>query len=51
MTFIAHWYDQNDTVDDPTPIIAQNEQEAERIAYSHYNGNPPRPMVWLERKD
>lgn len=50
MTFIAHWYDQNGTVDDPTPITANDKTEAERIAYTHYNGNPPKPMLWLEEK-
>ena len=50
MVYIAHWYDQNDTVDDPTPITANGKAEAERIAYTHYNGNPPKPMLWLEEK-
>ena len=48
MTFIAHWYDQTDTVEDPVPITAGSREEAERIAYQHYNGNPPKPMLWLE---
>lgn len=49
MVYIAHWYDQNPgTVDDPQKIVADDKNEAERIAYMHYNGNPPKPMLYLE---
>ncbi len=48
MTFIAHWYDQEGTIQDPIPIDAPNKEAAEPIAYMHYQGNPPKPMLWLE---
>ena len=47
--YIAHWYDQDSVKSvDPTPIIANSEEEARSEAYKRCNGNPPAPMLWLE---
>lgn len=50
MTYMAHWYgaDANDQYIDPTPITADTPEEATKIAYSHFNGNPPHPLLYLE---
>lgn len=50
MKFIAHWYDQESIkYTDPTPIEADNAEEATKIAWSHQNGNPPAPLLYLEQ--
>ena len=47
--YIAHWYDQDSVKCDDGPFQASNEEEARRIAYQRKNGNPPAPMLWLEK--
>ncbi len=44
--FIPYWYDNQTTVED-TPIIAESKEEAEKLAYKRYGGNPPCKMLYL----
>lgn len=48
MKYIAHWYNESQVVCDDGPFEAPNKAEAERIAYTRKNGNPPAKMLWLE---
>ncbi len=50
MKFIAHWYDNEEIkATDPEEIVADDAQTATKIAYEHYNGRPPAPLLWLEQ--
>lgn len=47
--YIPHWYDQESEKSVDPPIEANNEEEARKKAYTNHNGNPPAPMLWLEK--
>lgn len=49
MIFIAHWYNQDEVVKDDI-IEADSETDARNKAYMKYDGRPPAPMLFLERK-
>ena len=49
MKYIPIWYDQDQVVKEDAPIEADNESEARDKAYIRYNGNPPAPLLALQK--
>lgn len=45
----GYWYDINNTIEERTIIIADNENDAKMKFYELYNGNPPLKLLSVIR--